>query len=146
MSDQKPKPYEELTEEEKLAHHAGENASLEFLKRHILDFVPNEHNVHLLTEAMHREMARTKTTWTLDNLQASYQEIRSQLTTDEPPAPVPIIKASNEPPFGTLTLKRVVEMPREEYRKWYGDKKWGARFREDVDALQIQVGRKRRSA
>lgn len=134
------KKYEDMSEELKLAHHAAENASLEFLKRHTADYVPNLHNNAILAEAMNLEMARTKTGWTLNNLESCFDEYSDLFNADEselaPPAPTPT--EPNAPPYGVLTAETVGKMPHEEYRRWYRDKNWGGQFQKEVNDLQIR--------
>jgi hypothetical protein len=125
---------QEAAEQERLDRAMGSRAAIKWMKAHIEDFVPNQHNSDLIKEYL----TENNLGFSPENLDEALAYLKAQGTLSMEPAPVVEEKKPDLPPYGALTRQSVlVEMDAQTIKKWRNDPQWGAQFRKDCEALGI---------
>jgi hypothetical protein len=125
---------QEAEEQERIDRAMGSRAAIRWMKTHIEDFIPNQHNANLIKEYL----VENNLGFTPENLDEAFAYLKKQGTLSREPAPVVEEKKPDLPPWGVLTKQMLfVDMDAKTIKKWRNDPQWGSRFRKDCEALGI---------
>ena len=125
---------QEAEEQERIDYLLGSHAAIKWMKRHVEDYVPNEHNRDLIKEYF----TENNLGFTEENLEKALAYLQAQGTLSMEPTPVVEEKKPDLPPWGVLTKQKLfVEMDAKTIKKWRSDPQWGTQFRKDCEALGV---------